>query len=277
MLPLWELFSWIFCGINYWSDVKAYLWDSWPRNNDSPNLDYLISPEFRFGLTGFAHRRKRLLFGLFIVASTLVSLFAGPSAALLLTSTQRFNWPAGGASFWLAGDDDSLWPSKLTASSIGGSYCGNPDIQALSTADLNFSGCIWAGYSTLAETFRRRHLSNEIDLIIDDGVLKRTLVLRAKGEGAETWVLASQIAAGVFSKTMAEAWYKALLGTPASSWHHALRYRIFNQTTGSVQGWAPAVRTSCGRTEPLFQNGSGSQLEVCSPYRSSFLIPRQWH
>ena len=145
-------------------------------------MEYLISPEFRFGLAGFARRRKRLLFGLSILTSSLISLFAGPSAALLLIPTQRSNWPAGGASFWLAGDDNSLWPSKLTTSSIGGPDCAYASMQELSTGSLNFSGCIWAGYSLLAEAFQQRHFSSGIDLIVDDGVLKRDYVIRSKGE-----------------------------------------------------------------------------------------------
>ena len=83
------------------------------------DLEYILSPEFRFGLAGFTRHHKRLLFGVFILKSTLISLFAGPSAALLLIPTQRSHWSAGGVSFWLADDDEDLWPSKLTASSIG--------------------------------------------------------------------------------------------------------------------------------------------------------------
>jgi len=60
------------------------------------DIKYLISPEFRFGLPGFAHLRKRLMFGLYILASTLISLFAGPSTALLLIPTQHSDWPARG-------------------------------------------------------------------------------------------------------------------------------------------------------------------------------------
>lgn len=225
-------------------------------------MQYLISPEFRFGLAGFARRRKRLLFGLFILASSLISLFAGPSAALLLIPTQRSNWPAGGASFWLAGDDESLWPSKLTASSLGDSDCEYTSMQRLSTEALNSSACVWAGYSSLAEAFKQRHFADEVDLIVDDGVLKRDFVIRSKGEVAETWVLAIHMAVGVLSKNVAAAWYDALKGIAPSSWHYTLRYRIFNETTGSVQSWVPVVRADCAVTDSLFWNSSGSQLEV---------------
>lgn len=225
------------------------------------DMQYLISPEFRFGLAGFAHRRKRLLFGLFILPSSLISLFGGPSAALLLIPTQRSNWPAGGASFWLAGDDESLWPSKLTASSLGDSDCEYTSMQRLSTEALNSSACVWAGYSSLAEAFKQRHFADEVDLIVDDGVLKRDFVIRSKGEVAETWVLAIHMAVGVLSKNVAAAWYDALKGIAPSSWHYTLRYRIFNQTTGSVQSWVPVVRADCAVTDSLFWNSSGSQLE----------------
>lgn len=229
-------------------------------------VQYLLSPELRVGLAGFSRRRKRLLFGLFILASTLISLFAGPSAALLLIPTQRSDWPAGGASFWLTGDEETLWPSTLTASSVGGSDCENHDVQRLNGGALNSSGCIWAGYASIAEAFRQRHLSSEIDLIVDDGVLKRNFVLHTRGEVAETWVLAIHMAVGVLSKNVANAWYDALKGISTSSWHHTIRYRIFNETVGSVESLVPAVRVDCDRTDPLFYNDSGGGLEVCSSF-----------
>ena len=229
-------------------------------------VQYLLSPELRFGLAGFSRRRKRLLFGLFILTSTLISLFAGPSAALLLIPAQRSDWPAGGASFWLRGDEDSLWPSTLTASSVGGPDCEHPDIGRLSDETLNSSACIWAGYSSIAEAFRQRHFSPEIDLIVDDGVLKRNFVLRTRGEVAETWVLAIHMAVGVLSKNVANAWYDALKGISVSNWHHTLRYRIFNETVGSVESLVPAVRVDCDRIDSLFYNDSRAGLEVCSPF-----------
>ena len=228
-------------------------------------LAYLLSPEFRFGLAGFARRRKRLLVGLLILASSLISLFAGPSAALLLIPTLHSDWPAGGASFWLAGDDDSLWPSKLTASSIGGSSCKRPDLQRLTTEALNSSGCIWAGHSSLAEAFKQRHFDSDIDLIVDDGVLKRDFTIRSKDEVAETWVLAIHLAVGVLTRNVAEAWYQALQGISLSSWHRTLRYRIYNETIASVQTWIPAVRADCGLYESFFFNSSDLQLTVCLP------------
>ena len=240
-------------------------------------LKYLLSPEFRFGLGGFAHRRKRTLFCLLILTSSLISLFAGPSAALLLLPTQRSNWPAGGASFWLAGDEDSLWPSNLTASSTGGSDCEDPSMQSLITELTNTSGCIWAGYSSLAEAFKQRHFGVDIDLVVNDGVLKREFLIRSSAEVAETWVLSVHMAVRVLSKNVAEAWYSALKGISVSSWHHTLRYRIFNQTIGSVQSWVPAVRTHCAITDSVFYNNSGVLLEVSFQCLHNVFILIWWY
>lgn len=238
-------------------------------------LQYLTSPEFRFGLAGFARRRERLLLGLLILTSTLISLFAGPSAALLLLPTQRSDWPAGGASFWLTGDDESLWPSKLTISSIGGHDCAYPSMQRLSTEASNSSGCVWAGYSSLAEAFKQRHFSNENDLLVDDGVLKRDFVTRSSAQLAETWVLTIHMAVGVFSRNVANAWYLALQGIPPSSWHHTLRYRIHNETVGSVQSWVPAVRVDCDSYDVQTYNGSHVRLNVYPPSFGLFAL-RGW-
>lgn len=225
---------------------------------------YLFSPEFRFGLAGFARHRQRLIFGILIVTISLVSLFAGPSAALLAIPTQRNDWPAGGASFWLVGNEDSLWPSKLTASNIGGAHCANPSIQMLETSALNSSGCVWAGFSPLAEAFKQSHLSIPLDVIIDDGVLRRESLVRPRGEVAETWVLASHVATGVLARNVAQYWYTTLVEIPASSSHHNLRYRFNNVTLGSVHSWVPAVRTRC-ETTTVFANASGELFKVGYP------------
>ena len=230
-------------------------------------MQYLLSPEFRFGLAGFARRRKRALVGLFIFTSSLISLFAGPSAALLLVPTRRSDWPAGGASFSLAGDDNSLWPSKLTSSSLGGPGCMNPGIKELSVEALNSSGCIWAGYSTLAEAFKQRHFNSDIYPVVDDGILNRAFVIRPRGKVAETWVLAVHVAVGVLAKIAAEAWYEALQGISVSSWRHTLLYRTRNGTVGYVQSWVPAVRTvcNCNTTSHISEyDGSSLLLNVCS-------------
>ena len=228
-------------------------------------MQYFVSPEFRFGLAGFARRRERVLVGLFMLTSGLISLFAGPSAALLLIPTKRSDWPAGGACFSLAGDDNSLWPSELTSSSLGGPGCENPGMRELSDEALHSSGCIWAGYSTLAEAFKQRHFDSETNPVVDDGVLKRGFVIRPKGQVAETWVLAVHVAVGVLAKNVAGAWYEALISIPVSSWRHTLRYRTFNETVGSVQSWVPAVRTVCSTTNHVSEyKGSSLALNVCS-------------
>ena len=70
-------------------------------------------------------------------------------------------------------------------------------MERLSTEALNSSGCVWAGYSSLAEAFKQRHSSPVIDLTVDDGVLKRDFVYDRKarwprlGSLPFTWPLGS--------------------------------------------------------------------------------------
>ena len=125
-------------------------------------------------------------------------------------------------------------------------------------------------------SLQARHSSPVIDLTVDDGVLKRDFVIRSKGEVAETWVLAIHMAVGVLSKNVANAWYDALKGLSVSSWHHTLRYRIFNQTVGSVQTWVPAVRADCSIYDSLSYNGSSVLLEVCFASYSLMLVLIRW-
>ena len=227
------------------------------------DINYLVSPEFRFGLAGFSNHWKRAWFGLFLLALVLISIFAGPSAATLMIPTQRSNWPAGGASFSLANDNDALWPSSLTASSIGGSHCQSPDMQMLVTDSINMSGCIWAGYSAYVQAFKETHLNDEIDLLIDDGMIRRTIIINARGMVAETWVYTSHLTVGMFAEDASTiAWENAFKTIPGSSPLHTLQYQAYNQSMGFVASWIPVVRTRCNIYSPAYFNDSGEAFEV---------------
>lgn len=226
-----------------------------------PQVQYLLSPEFRFGLGGLTIR-KRLLFGLLILTSTVIALLAGPSAALLMIPTRKDSWPAGAASIWLKGDESTLWPSKVTGDDIGGPVCESPGSQVLTSYQLNFSGCVWAGSPYLAAAFRQIHFNIPRQLSIDDGLLKRDMIIRQRGDVHDTHVLTSHLSAGILSKLAGNRWYDALLHTHHSSKHYTLRYRARNLTMGITQSWLPAVRTRCRLNDPLSQNGS-DVLMVC--------------
>ena len=228
-------------------------------------LKYLFSPEFRFGLAGIISRPKRLLLGLLIFTSALIALLAGPSTALLLIPTLRDNWLAGGLTFWMVGTDDDLWPSELTLSTTGGSDCDNTTPQIIETEALNSSGCIWAGHSALSEYFKAGHLGTGNDMTFFDGMVKRDFFIHPRGPVAETYVEGNSLAAAVLAKDASRIWWSSVLGTPKSSRHHRLFYRIRNATTSTFSAWAPVVRTVCAASVAVTSKQSGSLVAVSSP------------
>ena len=147
----------------------------------------------------------------------------------------RYDWPAGGASFWLLGDDDTLWPSRLTNLSIGGAHCESPNLQALTTQAFNYPGCIWAGSSPIAEVFKQIHLREVERLHFDDGLFQREYISRP--QSPEQWVAASHMVVGLASKGLGGAWYHSMAETSISRKYQTLRYRARNETMGFVQSW----------------------------------------
>lgn len=206
---------------------------------------YLTSSEFRFGLAGFSRLRKRILVGCFIVTATLISLLAGPSAAILMIPVQKDNWPAGGASFWLYGDEELLWPSILKDSSIGGEYCRNANLNTITqTRDFNLSGCIWASSLQIATTFQQSHLLGVQSWNFDDGFLDRVADTRSNPYQYEQWIAMPHLAVGIVARRIGDAWYQSILSDGLGKFR-TLRYRARNETTSFVKTWIPAVRTQC--------------------------------
>ena len=222
-------------------------------------VQYLISPDFRFGLLGLSPWYKLLAFGLFIIISTLMPVFAGPAAALLLIPENHDDWPAGGASLWLAVNDDDLWPSRLTSAATGGPHCASPTPQNLTSEALSFVDCVWAGLSPLAEILKQAHDTVVDDLTIDDGILRRQFGLAERGISPETWVTAVHMAVGIFSRNAGQVWFQALLNVPFGSRFHTLRWRNQGGTSASIQKWTPVVRTTCNVVNAFFSNSTTLQ------------------
>ena len=227
---------------------------------------FLISSEFRFGLAGLTRWWKRWLLGLFIVVATLISLFAGPSAATLMIPILKYDWPAGGASFWLLGDEESLWPSTLTESSIGGEHCRSPDLNTITQSrDWNLSGCIWTSSAQLAASYQQSHLRGIESYNFDDGVLTRVAETRANAYEYEQWFAIPHLVVGLVAKAIGEAWYESIL-LAGSGKYRTLKYRAKNETTDFVKSWIPATRTQCEIQDEEQLNDS-AQLKVCTAKR----------
>lgn len=245
-------------------------------------VQYLLSPDFRFGLGGYPWPKlwyKRLAFGLFIVTSFLISILAGPSVALLVIPSTRTDWPGGGASLWVWGNDDSLWPSRLTNAHIGPSYCQQPNITALDSEALATLNCIWGGFSSLSEIFKQAHLGIPITFNYQDGVLNRAFSLNqhvSLNQFSGSFVYTVHLTVGIILKNAGQLWYNALINIPTSSKYYSLLNRVRDATTGYAQSWLPAVRTSCNTFDPfLYHNSNSSGLQkVCFTSPATFFALR---
>ena len=180
-------------------------------------IDYFWSPAFWSGGQGFKACRKRLLMWSFILTAGVIAVFAGPSIALLMTATRYTNWAAGSASFWLAGDEASLWPITLDVSAIGGTECLNPTLDTLNKQVLNMSGCIWAGYASISQYLKEKHFDlGDTALVIDDGIVPRDVILQSTRVSLETWAHASNVPVGLAARVIYSGWYSAIFNTPSA-------------------------------------------------------------
>ncbi|KAG8526344.1 uncharacterized protein KY384_000337 [Bacidia gigantensis] len=209
-------------------------------------VQYLASPDFRFGLAGLSPWWKVVAYGLLIVLSTLISLLAGPATALLLIPDVHSNWPAGGASIWLGGSDDALWPSVLSGNATGGTHCTSPTPQMITSGALVNNDCLWAGSIPIGDKFKEAQFASMTDLPINDNLLRRSFGEGFRGfgnvsatGGPETWVSGTHIALGVMMKNAGQVWFQALLSVTSSSKYHALRWRSQGGTAGYGGGKAP--------------------------------------
>ena len=177
-------------------------------------------------------------------------MFAGPSSALLMIPNIEPTWPAGGADFWLIGNDSLLWPSKLDSSSVGGLPCLNPAAEMLSDGALNSSGCIWYSTSTLAQAFQAWHFNIFSNLTIIETTYKRTVgCISSNNNFPDTWAISTNAAIGLLSDKLVDFWQEAIGHAPITrkrtSSYHNFFYRIPEGTIVRVQTKLPAVRTRC--------------------------------
>lgn len=215
------------------------------------DLTYFWTPDFLWG--GFAS--GRVVLSAAVVVAGLLAVFTGPSSALLMIPTRFTNWPAGGASFYLSGSVEDLWPDNLTSVSTGISSCQEPSKEMIEGLWLNMSSCVWNGYPLIAQAFRALHFNtydNQIEMT--DGVVKRMLSVQMKGRVPDTWALAIDMSTGAYSSELASVWYNmALFEAPlAQTRYHNFRYRERNSTMTIVRSTVPAVRTNCN----LYENVS---------------------
>jgi hypothetical protein len=228
-------------------------------------LSYFWSPAYLFGAMGIVSWLKRLLTMAFIAVCGLLAVTAGPASALLMIPALRDQWPAGSTGFWLVGTKDSLWPDHLTLEHIGGEMCRSPTSDNLTLSPLQMSGCIWHGYSELAEGLKDRHFDWQSNITLNDGVVKRQITRQQYiASGTETWAVGVHIATAWYSRILADEWFSALTWGSAGKQRKYSHY--LNATIGAgvanVPSWLPVVRSDCFRWNDIGNLTGPTNFEV---------------
>ncbi|OKL63026.1 hypothetical protein UA08_01689 [Talaromyces atroroseus] len=226
------------------------------------DLSYFWTPDFLWG--SFASRR--IVLTAVLVIAGLLAVLSGPASALLMIPS-RTDWPAGGATFYLAGSTDSLWPTNLTSASTGIPACDSPSETIINGLWLNMSSCLWNGYPAIAQAFQALHFNTyENQIEMSDGIMKRMLSVQIKGRVTDTWALGIDMSTGAYSTELASIWYnQALFGAPlAKTKYRNFQYRERNSTMTAVRSTLPVVRTNCNYYENvnfLNMTNSGPQYQ----------------
>ncbi|KAL1860254.1 hypothetical protein Daus18300_009308 [Diaporthe australafricana] len=216
---------------------------------------FITSPDFRCGIRGLP-RRKAWFVGILIFLCSILALLSGPSSALLMLPQRHDDWPAGGATYFLVGTNESIWPSQLDKEAIGGVHCQTPSQGALEMQLLNMSSCVWAGYPSILQFFQSKHFNYKYSTItIQDGLVVRDMVIR------DEWAFAVHAPTCLYSEALSAIWYSAMFyapsATPGSLEKFAnLQYRQRGGNVMTLPSLVPVVRTTC------FMNSSVTFADV---------------
>lgn len=215
---------------------------------------YLTSPDFRHGICGIVGY-KRILFGLFIMICTAISLLAGPSSALLLIpETHDQDWSAGGAQFQLRGSHDDFWPSQLDDSFVGGEHCRVPqdshqDRPLQPKPDT--ASCIWAGYEAMTQWWVSSHVTKKVSQIpMQDGGIRKMIHFRYSNHNHSVCAITVPLAPCTYSNTLGDLWLIAAATVPSAKpgtlskfQNYVYRNRVGSKVT--IESEMPVVWTTC--------------------------------
>ena len=216
------------------------------------DASYFWSPEFVSGCKGLKSWPIAVVVGLALFVAGFISLLVGPATALLVIPTIRDNWPAGATEFWINGTASELWPTELNQRHVGGAECLSPPFEVLNADNqLNYSGCVWAGWSQLEDFFRSNHLNDDNENItINDGLATRSVVYWSSSPALwqESWALGTSTAIGLASDNIEGSWYRALFEADAKKLSPSklnYKFRVQSASFSSVVSQLPVARTAC--------------------------------
>lgn len=215
------------------------------------DISFLLSHEFRAGSRGFERKRTRWMFALLIVSSALVSIFVGPSTALLLIPTYFESWPGGGASILLNG---VFHPTTLDVSPSWDPRCTSVayNTTLLNDSDSSLASCPWAGFPYLSEALVQS-VFTEAPVFYSDYVSGREITVGWGGadvpiDTVRMSAIGTNIAAGAVAHVLGHVWCDAIFDAPQAMPGHRLanlHERARNGSRGNLESPLPLVRTEC--------------------------------
>lgn len=224
-------------------------------NTQFVDATYLISTEFRMNVFGLIQSKKWFLVPL-LVACTLLALLAGPSSALLMIPQSHNDWDAGHATFYMAGTNESVWPTLLDQEYIGGTHCLSPNQSDLTAQLPSAESCIWWGSATIQEYFLSSVWDFFQNMPVQDELISRIIHLEMNGPS----IVGNGVylPACLYSNLFVGIWEDAKQTAPIAAqgslrkWAN-LQYRSKTGSTITMNSLLPFVKTLCSMSwsEPL--------------------------
>ena len=224
------------------------------------SLRYFWSPDFWGSLKAQACARYRL--SSLLTVSGLLAATVGPSAAILLIPRIR-DWNAGGASVFILGTTNDLWPTSLSASDVGSLYsqsnatsygvCPSSGFFSMwNTARIslyrrNLGGLEWNVSTDLLFSGRNLTLSSSADTIPDSQMYGNWRAI-----SSETAVQGVHLASAILQKRVVQDWEEAVTALPYSALKASFsEYKYHYSCFASSPSRVPVVRIACSDAQSL--------------------------
>ncbi|KAF5628821.1 hypothetical protein F52700_7914 [Fusarium sp. NRRL 52700] len=235
------------------------------------SISYLLSPEFLGGLKqswdqpmSTRNKFKRRCFVALIIVGCLLALLAAPATAVLMIPRVK-DWNIGGGIYWLTGDNDTLWPTRIDADYYTGIDCATDSNPFLSPQ------CPSSGYMPLFHHFDNWWILHEraIDHEVLDPFIRKTLYTRpALIKEANTWAFTTHHATAVLQDAVRGMHFKAVehLSRVAPSKKPFPNHLIWaSKQRYEIQTHVPAARVLCNAHDMMNLNGNDMRVKFPHP------------
>lgn len=227
-----------------------------------------LCPELWVGRRGIKRLTKSILVFSLVLTCTLLASFSGPSSAVLMIPHWVTNWPGGGATFNIIGDNSILWRDELLTAEPCRRSRSQDGSQAIS--ELINDTCASSSAVAIAQALQG-WMFEDVYYPIDvtDGLVHRKITLNIREK--ETWAITPQLAPCVISRVLSLTWRTGAIISHAtdaiSSSYAKYRYREKKATVTMMESQVPIVRVSCS----MYALDS-SLVELLDPTVSSFAL-----